>query len=277
MFHIVLFEPEIPPNTGNVIRLCANTGATLHLIKPLGFRLDDKSLQRSGLDYHDLAWCRFTRISTRASRACGPPACCRWRPGAAALLRDFSFRAGDALLFGPETRGLAAPVQERIGRENSLFIPMRPRSRSLNLSNAVALVAYEAWRQLGAFDGGAYRALTPSPSATSRPISACTAARTGLPSCMTRYTSRQIGISDAQRSATLRTALAAVTPFDHLSRCCAAHRQGTAAAQRQSQAPIAGLIVGAGEYEIAEPARPMKVSRRAPSFTPGASSRRARA
>ncbi|MGB6353279.1 MAG: tRNA (cytidine(34)-2'-O)-methyltransferase [Steroidobacteraceae bacterium] len=149
MFHILLFEPEIPPNTGNAIRLCANTGAVLHLIKPLGFRLDDKSLQRSGLDYHDLA-----SVKVHA----GFDACLRELAGArliavettgALRYSDLQYRDGDAFLFGPETRGLPDGVLDRVGRENCVFIPMRPQSRSINLSNAVALVAYEAWRQIG--------------------------------------------------------------------------------------------------------------------------------
>jgi len=148
MFHVVLFEPEIPPNTGNAIRLCANTGATLHLIKPLGFRLDDKSLQRSGLDYHDLASVQVHADLEAALNALGAARVLSVETGGRCCYADFRYRAGDALLFGPETRGLPGPVQDRIGRENSLFIPMQPRSRSLNLSNAVALVAYEAWRQL---------------------------------------------------------------------------------------------------------------------------------
>ena len=149
MFHLVLFEPEIPPNTGNVIRLCANTGARLHLIKPLGFRLDDRSLKRSGLDYHDLA-----RVAVHANlEACmSALAAARWvavETSGSLPYSEFRFRASDALLFGPETRGLPPAVRERIGEENSVFLPMRAGSRSLNLSNAVAIVAYEAWRQLG--------------------------------------------------------------------------------------------------------------------------------
>lgn len=149
MFHLVLFEPEIPPNTGNVIRLCANTGASLHLIKPLGFRLDDKSLQRSGLDYHDLASVR-THADFEACRAALPGA--RWfaiETGGPHCYSEASFQAGDVLLFGPETRGLPAAVLERIGREQWLHIPMAAKSRSLNLANAAALVLYEAWRQTG--------------------------------------------------------------------------------------------------------------------------------
>jgi tRNA (cytidine/uridine-2'-O-)-methyltransferase len=149
VFHIVLYEPEIPPNTGNAIRLCANAGATLHLVGPLGFRLDDKSLRRSGLDYHDLA-----TVKTHANLdAClvflGATRVFAVETGGRHCYSRVDFRAGDAFVFGPETRGLPAAVQERIGRENSLVIPMRPTNRSINLSNAVAIVAFEAWRQLG--------------------------------------------------------------------------------------------------------------------------------
>jgi tRNA (cytidine/uridine-2'-O-)-methyltransferase len=161
MFHIVLYEPEIPPNTGNAIRLCANTGACLHLVKPLGFRLDDKSLKRSGLDYHDLA-----RVEVHATLE----ACIATLAGARIMAvetagrlcyADFRFRAGDVLVFGPETRGLPEAARDRIGREHSLYIPMQRGARSMNLSNAVALVAYEAWRQLGF---AAPSPVTPSPS-----------------------------------------------------------------------------------------------------------------
>ncbi len=149
MIHVVLFEPEIPPNTGNVIRLCANTGAALHLVKPLGFRLDDKSLQRSGLDYHDLASVKVHEnleacvIELRAARLFAV------ETGGQQRYSDVRYRPGDAFLFGPETRGLSDEVLDQVGRAASLFIPMRAHSRSINLSNAVALVAYEAWRQLG--------------------------------------------------------------------------------------------------------------------------------
>jgi tRNA (cytidine/uridine-2'-O-)-methyltransferase len=149
MFHILLYEPEIPPNTGNAIRLCANTGAALHLIKPLGFKVDDKGLKRSGLDYHDLARVTVHADLDACLRALGNTRVMSVETGGTLCYSDFRYRAGDALLFGPETRGLPDRVQERIGRENSLFIPMNPGSRSLNLSNAVALVTYEAWRQLG--------------------------------------------------------------------------------------------------------------------------------
>jgi tRNA (cytidine/uridine-2'-O-)-methyltransferase len=149
MFHIVLYEPQIPPNTGNAIRLCANTGATLHLVKPLGFRLDDRSLRRSGLDYHDLAELRVHEhldaclAGLRDSRVFAVETTgCR-------CYSDVEYRAGDAFLFGPETRGLPPTVLDRVGRENSVFIPMKASSRSINLSNAVAILALDAWRQLG--------------------------------------------------------------------------------------------------------------------------------
>jgi tRNA (cytidine/uridine-2'-O-)-methyltransferase len=149
MLQLVLFEPEIPPNTGNVIRLCANTGARLHLIKPLGFRLDDKSLRRSGLDYHDMA---LVTVHANLEDCMHALAAARWvavETSGTHRYADFRFRESDALLFGPETRGLPAAVRDRIGAENSVFLPMRSGSRSLNLSNAVAVVAYEAWRQIG--------------------------------------------------------------------------------------------------------------------------------
>jgi tRNA (cytidine/uridine-2'-O-)-methyltransferase len=154
MFHVVLFEPEIPPNTGNAIRLCANTGATLHLVKPLGFRLDDKSLQRSGLDYHDLAEVRVHDNFELCLRELGDSRLFAVETGGARRYSDVQYGAGDAFLFGPETRGLPEAVLSRIGRDRCVRIPMRAPSRSINLSNAVALVAYEAWRQLG-FSGGA--------------------------------------------------------------------------------------------------------------------------
>lgn len=149
MFHVVLFEPEIPPNTGNIIRLCANSGAQLHLIKPLGFSPTDSKLKRAGLDYHDWASVhqhdnldafkqtvqapRLFAISTRGTRN----------------YAEVSYQPGDALLFGPETRGLPQSVLDTFAQENILRIPLRPHNRSLNLSNAVAIVLYEAWRQQG--------------------------------------------------------------------------------------------------------------------------------
>ncbi|MEA3133742.1 MAG: tRNA (cytidine/uridine-2-O-)-methyltransferase [Gammaproteobacteria bacterium] len=149
MFHVVLYEPEIPPNTGNTIRLCANTGATLHLVKPLGFRLDDRSLQRSGLDYHDLAEMKIHANLDACLTELKEARVFAVETGGRLCYSGLECHAGDAFLFGPETRGLPAAVQDRIGRENSLFIPMKPNCRSINLSNAVAIVAFEAWRQLG--------------------------------------------------------------------------------------------------------------------------------
>ena len=149
MFHVVLFEPEIPPNTGNAIRLCANSGATLHLVKPLGFGLDDKSLRRSGLDYHDLAEVKIHENLDEALRDLAAARLFAVETGGRHRYSDLEYRAGDAFLFGPETRGLPNAVLDRVGRESSVSIPMRERSRSINLSNAVALVVYEAWRQIG--------------------------------------------------------------------------------------------------------------------------------
>jgi tRNA (cytidine/uridine-2'-O-)-methyltransferase len=149
MFHVVLFNPEIPPNTGNAIRLCANAGATLHLVKPLGFRLDDKSLQRSGLDYHDLAEVKIHADLDACLGALAGARVFAVETGGRICYSNLEYRDGDAFVFGPETRGLPEAVQDRIGRENSLFIPMKPKSRSINLSNAVAIVAFDAWRQLG--------------------------------------------------------------------------------------------------------------------------------
>jgi tRNA (cytidine/uridine-2'-O-)-methyltransferase len=147
LFHVVLFEPEIPPNTGNVIRLCANTGAILHLVQPLGFRLDDKSLQRSGLDYHDLA---EVKVHANLDACLGCLAGARVfavETGGRRRYSDVEYHTGDAFLFGPETRGLPQTVLAQVGLDHTLSIPMRPGSRSINLSNSVALVVYEAWRQ----------------------------------------------------------------------------------------------------------------------------------
>jgi tRNA (cytidine/uridine-2'-O-)-methyltransferase len=149
VFHVVLVAPEIPPNTGNVIRLCANTGATLHLVRPLGFRLDDKSLQRSGLDYHDLA-AVHVHADFAGCRAALDAA--RWlavETDGAHGYAGLAYRPGDAFVFGSETRGLAASLLDDIGRERSVRIPMRAGNRSLNLANSVAVLVYEAWRQNG--------------------------------------------------------------------------------------------------------------------------------
>jgi tRNA (cytidine/uridine-2'-O-)-methyltransferase len=154
--HVVLFEPEIPPNTGNVIRLCANTGACLHLVRPLGFRLDARSVQRSGLDYHEIAEVRVHEdfaACLLALAGAGPdgPAP-RWfalTTRGEAAYDTVRFAPGDAVVFGPETRGLPAAVLATCPAERRLRIPMRAGARSLNLSNSVAVVVYEAWRQLG--------------------------------------------------------------------------------------------------------------------------------
>ncbi len=154
MLHIVLFQPEIPPNTGNAIRLCANTGARLHLIRPLGFELDDARLRRAGLDYHE-----YAELAVHDSLAAFQDAA---RPGRllalstrGALRYDrIDYRSDDAVVFGPETRGLPQDVLESVPEAQRLRVPMRPGNRSLNLSNAVAVVAFEAWRQRG-FEGGA--------------------------------------------------------------------------------------------------------------------------
>ena len=159
MFDVILFQPEIPPNTGNVIRLCANTGARLHLVEPLGFDMDDRQLRRAGLDYHEYATVKVHRdldatlthlrdmhddalrvfaFSTRGSVRFDTP----------------RYRTGDAFLFGPETRGLPDDVLDALPPEQRLRLPMRPDVRSLNLSNAVAVTVFEAWRQHG-YAGGA--------------------------------------------------------------------------------------------------------------------------
>lgn len=153
MFHLILYQPEIPPNTGNIIRLCANTGTQLHLIGPLGFSLDDRQLRRAGLDYRDLASVRqyetldvclaglsgrrIFALSTRGTRAYHEP----------------DYHRGDAFLFGPETRGLPTEVLDQFPADRVLRVPMRHGSRSLNLSNAAAVVLYEAWRRQD-FGGG---------------------------------------------------------------------------------------------------------------------------
>jgi tRNA (cytidine/uridine-2'-O-)-methyltransferase len=149
MFHVVLYQPEIPPNTGNVIRLCANTGAHLHLIRPLGFELDDRRLRRAGLDYHEYARVQ-AYDSLEAFIAAAHPArilACSTRGRTA--YGDIHYQANDALLFGPETRGIPAALLEELPPEHRLRIPMLPDNRSLNLSNAVAVILYEAWRQHG--------------------------------------------------------------------------------------------------------------------------------
>lgn len=154
MFDLLLYQPEIPPNTGNVIRLCANTGARLHLVRPLGFDLDDRQLRRAGLDYHEYAALQVHNSLDDALRAIAPPRLFALSTRNAVRYDQPRFAAGDAFLFGPETRGLPDEVLARVADDHRLRLPMQPGNRSLNLSNAVAVVAFEAWRQLG-FTGGA--------------------------------------------------------------------------------------------------------------------------
>ncbi|HIP52676.1 MAG TPA: tRNA (uridine(34)/cytosine(34)/5-carboxymethylaminomethyluridine(34)-2'-O)-methyltransferase TrmL [Chromatiales bacterium] len=149
MYHVVLYEPEIPPNTGNIIRLCANTGSPLHLIHPLGFELDERRLRRAGLDYHE--WARVEEHPSLAAFVdrMAPTRLLACTTRARRQHVDIEYRPGDALLFGPETRGLPEAVLAALPPEHHLRIPMVKGSRSLNLSNAVAVVLYEAWRQAG--------------------------------------------------------------------------------------------------------------------------------
>jgi len=153
MFSLILYEPEIPPNTGNIIRLCANTGVQLHLVEPLGFELDEPRLKRAGLDYRE-----FASVATHASLAeclvaLGAPRVFALSTRAGTRYDAPRFRRGDAFLFGPETRGLPQEVLESVPPEQRLRLPMKDNSRSLNLSNSAAVVVYEAWRQLD-FAGG---------------------------------------------------------------------------------------------------------------------------
>ena len=154
MLHVILFRPEIPPNTGNVIRLCANTGAALHLIRPLGFELDDARLRRAGLDYHEYARVTVHDDLAGCLALIGAPRVFAFTTRGRVAHVDAQFADDDALLFGCETAGLPAEVLETIPTGQRLRLPMRPDSRSLNLSNTVAVAVYEAWRQLG-FPGAA--------------------------------------------------------------------------------------------------------------------------
>ena len=149
MFHIVLFQPEIPPNAGNVIRLCANCGSTLHLVKPLGFELTGKAVRRAGLDYDELATVQVHGNLAACLEALHGARLFSIETGGARAYSEAKFLPGDALLFGSETRGLPAHVLDQVPSERRLAIPMRAHNRSLNLANAVALVVYEAWRQNG--------------------------------------------------------------------------------------------------------------------------------
>lgn len=147
--HIILYEPEIPPNTGNIIRLCANTGAQLHLIRPLGFDLDDKQLRRAGLDYHEYAEMKVHDNLEACLHALPDTRLFALTTKASRHFHEASFKAGDALLFGPESRGLPMEVLASITADQRLRLPMLPQNRSLNLSNSVAIAVYEIWRQLG--------------------------------------------------------------------------------------------------------------------------------
>ena len=147
MFHIALFEPEIPPNTGNIIRLCANTGTRLHLIRPLGFQMDDRQLKRAGLDYHE-----FTAIDEYESyhgllERLQPARVFAVSTRGTTCYSEVNYRTRDLFLFGPETRGLPPEILDTFDASHIIRIPMLPHSRSLNLSNAAAVVLYEAWRQ----------------------------------------------------------------------------------------------------------------------------------
>ena len=154
MFHVVLYQPEIPPNTGNIIRLCANTGSRLHLIHPLGFVLEDSKLRRAGLDYHEWAEVRDHPDLATFLQEVQPARLFAMSTRGTRRYDQAAFAAGDAFLFGPETRGLPAALLGSLAPEQILRLPMRPTVRSLNLSNSVAVVVYEAWRQAGFRGGG---------------------------------------------------------------------------------------------------------------------------
>ena len=153
MFTIVLFEPEIPPNTGNIIRLCANTGADLHLVKPLGFTLEDKRLIRAGLDYHEFATLKVHENWADCKAALTDRRLFAITTKGSTRHSDIQFKAGDVFVFGPETRGLPEEIRNEFTAEYKVRLPMLANSRSLNLSNSAAVLLYEAWRQIG-FEGG---------------------------------------------------------------------------------------------------------------------------
>lgn len=155
MFHVVLVEPEIPPNTGNIIRLCANSGAHLHLIEPLGFTLDDAKMRRAGLDYHDTATMQVHRdwAAFLAAAAPDPSRMFALTTHGSTPFGELVFQPGDVFVFGAETRGLNPQLRDSFPQSQRIRLPMRANSRSLNLSNTVAVVVYEAWRQNG-YTGG---------------------------------------------------------------------------------------------------------------------------
>jgi len=148
MLDVVLYQPEIPPNTGNIIRLCANTGFPLHLIRPLGFQFNDKRARRAGLDYHEMAMVDIHPNLQHYLDVGQPTRIFAITTKGGSLYHEVVFEPGNALLFGPETRGLPAKLLDSIPKTDRLRIPMKPNSRSMNLSNAVAVIVYEAWRQL---------------------------------------------------------------------------------------------------------------------------------
>jgi tRNA (cytidine/uridine-2'-O-)-methyltransferase len=152
MFDIILYQPEIPPNTGNIIRLCANTGSQLHLIEPLGFTLEDKQLVRAGLDYHEFAKLQVHKTLQHCLAAFDPARVFALTTKGSQSFHQGKYRSGDAFLFGPESRGLPAEVLGRFDASRRMRLPMLPDNRSLNLSNTVAVAVYEAWRQCG-FEG----------------------------------------------------------------------------------------------------------------------------
>ena len=153
MFAVILYQPEIPPNTGNIMRLCANTGSELHLVEPLGFELDDKRLRRAGLDYREFADVKTHATLPDCIEAIGAPRVFAFSTRGRTRFDAPQFLPGDAFLFGPETRGLPDDVLTAVPPEQRLRLPMRPGNRSLNLSNTAAVVVYEAWRQQ-AYAGG---------------------------------------------------------------------------------------------------------------------------
>lgn len=153
MFHIVLYQPEIPPNTGNIIRLCANTGAQLHLVKPLGFALEDKQLKRAGLDYHEYATLKVHEDWKACKTALAGKRMFALTTKGSQRYTNVQFADEDVFVFGPETRGLPEEIRNEFAPEFRLRLPMLPENRSLNLSNSAAVLIYEAWRQIG-FEGG---------------------------------------------------------------------------------------------------------------------------
>jgi tRNA (cytidine/uridine-2'-O-)-methyltransferase len=153
MFSLILYEPEIPPNTGNIIRLCANTGVALHLVEPLGFELDEPRLRRAGLDYREFASVRTHSSLAACLEALGHPRLFALSTRGGTRYDTPRYEKGDAMLFGPETRGLPQSLLDSLPPGQRLRLPMKAHSRSLNLSNSAAVVVYEVWRQLG-FDGG---------------------------------------------------------------------------------------------------------------------------